>query len=70
MVDDVLEVWRAHEEIDTFLLKRLPEEGFAALTLLKNAQPSRGRPVANSSGLLMTDGQHRLLSPSFVILKS
>ncbi len=46
MLADILEVWRIHEEINTFFLQRLPDEGFAALTLLKNGQPSKGRTVA------------------------
>ncbi len=46
MVDDVLEVWRTHEEINTFLLDSIPDEGFAAVTLLKNGKPSKGRTVS------------------------
>lgn len=46
MVDDVLEVWRVHEEINRFLLERMPDAGFQAHTLLKNGQPSTGRNVA------------------------
>ncbi|MCP5115637.1 MAG: hypothetical protein GY953_32830, partial [bacterium] len=46
MVEDVQEVWRVHEEINTFLIERMPEEGFAALTLLKTGKPSKGRTVS------------------------
>ncbi len=46
MVDQVLEVWRTHEEINRLFLTRLPDEAFPALTLLKNGQPSKGRNVA------------------------
>ncbi len=46
MTEDVLEVWRIHDDINFTLLERIPEEGFAALTLLKNGQPSKGRNVA------------------------
>jgi uncharacterized damage-inducible protein DinB len=45
MTQDVLEVWRVHEEINSFLLRQIPEEGFAAVTLLKNGKPSTGRTV-------------------------
>ncbi|MGC9971631.1 MAG: DinB family protein [Bryobacteraceae bacterium] len=46
MVQDVLEVWRVHEEINAYLLRNIPEEGFAAVTLLKNGKPSTGRTVS------------------------
>jgi uncharacterized damage-inducible protein DinB len=46
MVEDVLEVWRVHEEINSFLLRNIPDEGFAAVTLLKNGKPSTGRTVS------------------------
>jgi len=46
MVDDLLEVWRVHEEINSFLLGSIPDEGFAAVTLLKNGKPSTGRTVS------------------------
>jgi uncharacterized damage-inducible protein DinB len=46
MTEDILEVWRTHEEINAFLLDKIPDEGFRALTLLKNGQPSKGRNVA------------------------
>ncbi|HWB82672.1 MAG TPA: DinB family protein [Bryobacteraceae bacterium] len=46
MIDDVLEVWRVHEQINSLLLERIPEAGFQAVTLLKNGQPSKGRTVS------------------------
>jgi uncharacterized damage-inducible protein DinB len=46
MIEDVLQVWRVHEEINLFLLERIPEPGFQAVTLLKSGQPSTGRTVA------------------------
>lgn len=46
MIEDVLQVWRVHEEINLFLLERIPEAGFQAVTLLKSGQPSTGRTVA------------------------
>ena len=46
MVDDVLEVWRVHDEINLWLLENNPEPGFAAVTLLKNGKPSNGRTVS------------------------
>ncbi len=46
MTEDVLEVWRVHEEINVFLLENIPAEGFGAVTLLKNGKPSTGRSVS------------------------
>ena len=46
MTDDVLEVWRVHDEINQFLLKTIPEERFQAVTLLKNGLPSKGRTIS------------------------
>jgi hypothetical protein len=46
MIEDLLEMWRVHEEINLFLLERIPDAGFHAVTLLKNGQPSTGRTVA------------------------
>jgi hypothetical protein len=46
MVEDVLEVWRIHEQINTYLLNLLPEKSFTALTLFKNGQLSKGSTVA------------------------
>ena len=46
MTQDVPEVWRVHEEINAYLLRNIPEEGLAAVTLLKNGKPSTGRTVS------------------------
>jgi uncharacterized damage-inducible protein DinB len=46
MIEDLIEVWRVHEEINSYLLERIPLEGFAAVTLLKNGKPSTGRTVS------------------------
>lgn len=45
-MEELVEVWRVHEEINTFLLESIPVEGFAAVTLLKNGKPSTGRTVS------------------------
>ena len=46
MLQDVLEMWRTHDEINFYLLRHIPEEGMQASTLLKNGLPSKGRNVA------------------------
>jgi uncharacterized damage-inducible protein DinB len=46
MIEELQEIWRVHEEINRFLLERMPEEGLAAVTLLKNGKPSTGRTVS------------------------
>jgi uncharacterized damage-inducible protein DinB len=46
MVEDLVEVWRVHDEITFWLLENIPEEGFAAVTLLKTGKPSTGRTVS------------------------
>ena len=46
MIEDLLEVWRTHDEINIFLLTHIPDAGLGARTLLKNGQPSTGRNVA------------------------
>ena len=46
MTEDLLEVWRVHDEINLYLLKTIPDEGFAAVTLLRNGKPSTGRTVS------------------------
>lgn len=46
IADDIVEVWRVHDEINFYLLEQISEEGFAAVTLLKNGKPSTGRNVA------------------------
>lgn len=45
-LDDLLEAWEVHNRINLFLLDWMPEEGFAAVTLLKTGRPSRSRNVA------------------------
>jgi uncharacterized damage-inducible protein DinB len=45
MLDGLLELWRTHDEINLFMLRHIPDEGFSAVTLLKNEQPSKGRNV-------------------------
>ncbi|MCC6858531.1 MAG: DinB family protein [Bryobacterales bacterium] len=46
MTSDLLELWEVHNQITRFLLKTIPGEGFAAVTLLKNGRPSKGRTVS------------------------
>ena len=46
MVENVLEIWRVHDEINIFLLENIPDEGFAAVPLLKTGKPSTGRTVS------------------------
>lgn len=46
LLDDVLEAWGIHNEINLFILDWLPEEGLEAVTLLKTGKPSRGRNVS------------------------
>lgn len=46
VLDDLLEAWRIHNEIHLHLLRWMPPEGLAAVTLLKTGKPSRGRNVA------------------------
>lgn len=45
LLDDVLEAWRIHNEINLFILRWIPPEGLEAVTLLKTGKPSRGRNV-------------------------
>lgn len=46
MIEAVLETWQLHDDLNFFLLERIPEAGMRAVTLLKNGQPSTGRDVA------------------------
>jgi uncharacterized damage-inducible protein DinB len=46
MTGDVREVWRVHDEINLYLIERMPEAGFQAVTLLKDGRPSSGRDVS------------------------
>jgi uncharacterized damage-inducible protein DinB len=48
MVENVLEIWRVHDEINIFLLENIPDEGFAAVPLLKTGKPSTGRTVSRA----------------------
>lgn len=43
---DLLEAWEIHNRINLFILDWVPDEGLAAVTLLKTGQPSKGRNVA------------------------
>lgn len=46
ILDDLLEAWEIHNEINLFILDWMPPEGLEAVTLLKTGKPSRGRNVA------------------------
>lgn len=46
VLEDLLDAWRIHDEINRFLLEWMPDEGLAAVTLLKTGAPSRGRSVS------------------------
>lgn len=46
LLDDLLEAWGIHNEINLFILDWIPDEGLDAVTLLKTGKPSRGRNVA------------------------
>jgi len=46
MIDNLLEVWRTHDEINLYLLEQISDAGLEAATLLKNGQYSKGRTVA------------------------
>lgn len=46
LIDDVLEAWGVHNEINLFILDWMPDEGLQAVTLLKTGNPSRGRNVS------------------------
>ncbi len=45
-LDDLLEAWSIHDEINRFILDWIPPEGLEAVSLLKTGKPSRGRNVA------------------------
>src|SRR5205823_4744687 len=42
----MLELWRTHEAVNRYMLNNIPEAGMAAVPLLKNGQPGKGRTVA------------------------
>lgn len=46
LLDDLLEAWEIHNEINLFILRWMPPEGLEAVTLLKTGKPSTGRDVA------------------------
>lgn len=46
VLDDLLEAWSIHNQINLFILDWLPEAGLEAVTLLKTGAPSKGRNVA------------------------
>jgi len=46
MIEDLLEVWRTHDEINIFLLEQISDPGLLATTLLKNGKYSKSRSVA------------------------
>jgi uncharacterized damage-inducible protein DinB len=46
MLADMLALWRTHQAINRSLLDNIPEDGLAAVPLLKNGLPGRGRNVA------------------------
>jgi uncharacterized damage-inducible protein DinB len=46
MLDAILETWRTHDAINRFMLRHIPDEGLAAIPLLKNGLPGKGRDVA------------------------
>ncbi len=46
MLDAMLEAWRRHELINRYMLDEVPDAGLAAIPLLKNGLPGKGRDVA------------------------
>lgn len=46
MLDAILDAWRAHEAVNRFMLKHIPDAGLGAVPLLKSGQPGKGRSVA------------------------
>jgi uncharacterized damage-inducible protein DinB len=46
MLDAILETWRTHDAINRYMLDNIPDAGLAAVPLLKNGQPGKGRDVA------------------------
>ena len=47
-LEQVLEMWRAHEGVNRYLLAHTPDAGLDALPLLKTGKPSKGRNVARN----------------------
>ncbi len=46
MLDAILEAWRTNEAVNRHLLDQISDAGLAAIPLLKNGQPGKGRDVA------------------------
>jgi uncharacterized damage-inducible protein DinB len=46
LLNDLLEAWDVHNEINLFILDWVPDAGLEAVTILKTGVPSRGRNVA------------------------
>jgi uncharacterized damage-inducible protein DinB len=44
-IEQVLATWRDNERINRFLLESIPEDGLAAVPLLKDGKPGRGRDI-------------------------
>jgi uncharacterized damage-inducible protein DinB len=54
MLNEILEAWRAHEAINRYMLDEIPDAGLAAVPLLKNGQPGKGRDVARQFAHLVS----------------
>jgi len=46
MLDAIIEAWRANDAINRYVLDEVPDPGLAAIPLLKNGLPGKGRDVA------------------------
>jgi uncharacterized damage-inducible protein DinB len=46
MLPELLDLWRKHEAVNRYVLENIPEAGLAAIPLLKNGLPGKGRNVA------------------------
>jgi len=55
MIEDLLEVWRVHDEINFYLLANIANQGFQAVTLLKT-----GKPAFGNTGLIRSWRKHQL----------
>jgi uncharacterized damage-inducible protein DinB len=49
-IEQVLATWRDNEKINRFMLEAIPKEGLAAVPLLKDGKPGRGRDVGRMFG--------------------
>ena len=54
MIEDLLEVWRVHDEINFYLLANIANQGFQAVTLLKT-----GKPAFGNTGLIRSWRKHQ-----------